>query len=643
MKRNSIMGLILCACCRLLAWGQQPASNDAVVPPLVNFSGVLTEKNNKPMTSVVGVTFSLYTDQQRGAPLWLETQNVQPDKAGRYSVMLGSTLSQGLSSNLFASGAARWLGVQAQGQPEQPRVLLVAVPYALKALDAETIGGKPVSAFALATPAGTPVAINPGQPTPTRDTSGGASPSIRGSGNPGYIPEWLTTTKLGNSVLFQSGAGNFGISTITPAQKLEIDLGDMLVRGANNFGKSGDTAYLYVGDTNHPIEAIYAHGLAIGAYKVPQAIFIQDQTGNVGIRTAAPAVALDVGGKVNAGGFDLQGNAFAFGSYAKGNAFLGFAGNATNGKGKNTATGYEALHSNTDGAQNTAYGYQALYSNTTGCCNTVSGIQALYYNTTGSNNLAIGTSALRDNTTGNNNLAIGESALASNYTGNDNTALGFAAGVGTDGLYNATAIGFFAVVSESNALVLGGTGSNAVKVGIGTPTPSNIFTIGQGAGHAIADSWDTYSSRRWKTNIQTLHGALGKVEKLRGVSYDLKANGRHEVGVIAEEVGVVVPEVVTWDKEGNDAQSVDYGRLTALLIEAIKEQQRDIQKEQAGNSEQRRDLAKALRQIKQQQSLLRAQASAMQSLEMEVRETHETLRKLKTQAAASQLTVLAAK
>jgi hypothetical protein len=46
------------------------------------------------------------------------------------------------------------------------------------------------------------------------------------------------------------------------------------------------------------------------------------------------------------------------------------------------------------------------------------------------------------------------------------------------------------------------------------------------------------------------------------------------VGVIAEEAGAVVPEVVTWEENGKDAQSVDYGRLTALLIEAIKELRR---------------------------------------------------------------------
>ena len=53
----------------------------------------------------------------------------------------------------------------------------------------------------------------------------------------------------------------------------------------------------------------------------------------------------------------------------------------------------------------------------------------------------------------------------------------------------------------------------------------------------MAGCWNTYSSRRWKTNIRTLHGALGKVERLRGVSYDMKQSGKPEIGAIAEEVG----------------------------------------------------------------------------------------------------------
>jgi hypothetical protein len=81
--------------------GSSPAS--AQVPPLVNFSGVLADVNGKPLTGVVGVTFSLYQEQQGGSPLWLETQNVQAGKTGNYTVALGSTSTQGLPANVFAS------------------------------------------------------------------------------------------------------------------------------------------------------------------------------------------------------------------------------------------------------------------------------------------------------------------------------------------------------------------------------------------------------------------------------------------------------------------------------------------------------------------------------------------------------------
>ena len=141
-------------------------------------------------------------------------------------------------------------------------------------------------------------------------------------------------------------------------------------------------------------------------------------------------------------------------------------------------------------------------------------------------------------------------------------------------------------------------GSPGVNVGIGTATPSNVFTIAKGAGQAISDGWSTYSSRRWKTNIHTLRGALGKVEQLRGVSYDLMANGKHEVGVIAEEVGAVVPEVVTWNQNGKDAEGVDYSRLTALLIEATKEQQALIHEQQKQIQAQQAQIAQLASQVK---------------------------------------------
>lgn len=406
-----------------------------------------------------------------------------------------------------------------------------------------------------------------------------------------------------------------------------------------------------------------AHYLPVftGSTTVGNSKVFQTVSGNVGIGTTSPKAKLDVSGAVNAGtSFNLGGVRFAFGSNSLFNTFFGFAGNSAMTGNANEASGYQALQFNTTGSNNTANGMWALHLNTTGhentasgqgalasnttgqqntgfgscalcssttssastavgsnalefstgeftCCNTAIGAQALMLNTAGWDNTATGFSALAYNTTGTFNTGFGDASLLFNKTGSFNTAIGYNAGPdqnSTDLSY-ATAIGAGAFVSESNAIVLGGTGAAAVKVGIGTATPSNVFTIAQGAGLAIGDGWTTYSSLRWKTNIHTLYGALVKVQQLRGVSYDLKTDGSHEIGVIAEEIGRVLPEVVTWDKTGNEAQGVEYGRITALLIEATKEQQAQIRQQQAQIKALQEQITELASQVNAQPSLAR--------------------------------------
>ena len=204
----------------------------AQVPPLIQFSSVASDLNGKPPTGVVGITFYLYKDQQGGSPLWLETQNVQPDQIGHYTVLLGSTSSQGLPTGIFASGEAHWLGVQVSGQEEQPRVLLLSVPYALKAGDAATIGGLPPSAFLLATPQSgtstysTESATGPSAPPPSNP--------VTGTGTVDFVPLWDSTSDIVSSAIFQSGASptaKIGINIAAPAATLDVN-GNALVRGA---------------------------------------------------------------------------------------------------------------------------------------------------------------------------------------------------------------------------------------------------------------------------------------------------------------------------------------------------------------------------------------------------------------------------
>jgi hypothetical protein len=177
----------------------------AVVPNVINYGGILTDLNGKPLTGIQGVTFLLYSAQQGGAPLWIETQNITPAENGQYSATLGTTTSQGLPADLFTSGQARWLAVQVAGQPEQARVLLVAVPYALKAADAQTIGGLPPSAFVQVTPANngsvpaaatTTSSSSSKLPPPGTITGVTAGTDLTGGGTTGNVTLNVDTTKV---------------------------------------------------------------------------------------------------------------------------------------------------------------------------------------------------------------------------------------------------------------------------------------------------------------------------------------------------------------------------------------------------------------------------------------------------------------
>jgi hypothetical protein len=111
------------------------------------------------------------------------------------------------------------------------------------------------------------------------------------------------------------------------------------------------------------------------------------------------------------------------------------------------------------------------------------------------------------------------------------------------------------------------------NVGIGTPSPrARLDVVGGICGTLITCT----SSRRWKTDIQPIAGALEKVQQLRGVSYVWKEDGKQNIGLIAEEVAEVIPEVVSFEENGKDARAIDYSRLVAVLIEAVKEQQKEI-------------------------------------------------------------------
>ena len=161
-------------------------------------------------------------------------------------------------------------------------------------------------------------------------------------------------------------------------------------------------------------------------------------------------------------------------------------------------------------------------------------------------------------------VCVAASTRCSSYNGGNGGSISLQPGSGGRGL---------TLSGHPGNITLAPTGG---KVGVGTSNPTAGFEVG--AGHStLADSWITRSSRRFKTNIQPLVGALKTIEQLQGVSYERRSDGKHEIGVIAEDVDQVVPELVARDPQTREVQGVDYARLSALLIEAVKTQQDEIQ------------------------------------------------------------------
>jgi hypothetical protein len=146
----------------------------------------------------------------------------------------------------------------------------------------------------------------------------------------------------------------------------------------------------------------------------------------------------------------------------------------------------------------------------------------------------------------------------------------------------------FASTGENQFLIRASGG-----VGIGTNNPTEQLTVN---GKVLAKAFVCHSTVQWKTDSQTLEGSLEKVQNLRGVSYEWKTDGKHDIGLIAEEVGKVIPEVVGYGENGKDAIGVDYAGLVPVLVEAIKEQQQLLENRDAQAAAQQEQI-KAQQQI----------------------------------------------
>jgi len=202
---------ILCILLILPALGYSQCTSDRVecigpVPHLMKFNGTFEGAEGRPANRIVGISFAIYSESTGGVPLWQETQNVELDRQGHYTVLLGATTLDGVPTELFSSEERRWLGVHVQlpGEAEQPRVLFVSVPYALEAANAKTLGGLPASAFAkIPDGPAQSIALYPDNSPLTSPSSGNASnpPGSYAVTTPGGIAGVIPKFSDGTSIV----------------------------------------------------------------------------------------------------------------------------------------------------------------------------------------------------------------------------------------------------------------------------------------------------------------------------------------------------------------------------------------------------------------------------------------------------------
>lgn len=286
----------------------------------------------------------------------------------------------------------------------------------------------------------------------------------------------------------------------------------------------------------------------------------------------------------------------------------------------NTFVGQSAGQSNSFGFENVFCGTRAGF-HTTGSYNTFVGTEAGLHNTSGNFNVAVGRLAGSNNTTGSRNTFIGDRARppeASDLT--NATAIGNQAQVSqSDSLVLGSIVGINGAVADTNVGIgttapahrlhvvaedetiaaVYGTNSavSGTAYGVRGDTESadgrgvfgwaksssgtNYGVRGQSSSASgydffasgVGTDYGSSSSIRWKRNVEQIDNPLYKLSRLRGVYFDWdeEHGSHHDVGMIAEEVGEVLPEIVQYEANGVDAHGMDYGKLTPLLVEALKE------------------------------------------------------------------------
>ncbi len=338
-------------------------------------------------------------------------------------------------------------------------------------------------------------------------------------------------------------------------------------------------------------------------------VFIGNNTGYLNTTGSSNVFIGDAVGETNTTG---AGNVF-IGDWAAANNTIGeynlFIGNEagwSNTIGNfNIFLGDESGHSNISGNDNVFIGDGSGFSNTTGINNLFMGTEAGWTNSSGFSNVLIGSEAGFSNINGNENVFLGQEAGWSNVNGNGNLFSGSYAGYSNvSGIYN-TFIGYEAgylnTSGDSNIFIGYNAGANELgsnKLYIENSDDSAPLIYGDFSTDEVQINGDlcytgifgACSDRRYKKNLEPINNVLSNLKNINGYYYDWRIKkfpnmafkDRKQIGVIAQDIEKYYPELVKTDANGY--KSVDYSKLSVVLLEAIKEQQEIINKLKNSNS-----------------------------------------------------------
>jgi hypothetical protein len=216
----------------------------------------------------------------------------------------------------------------------------------------------------------------------------------------------------------------------------------------------------------------------------------------------------------------------------------------------------------------------------------------------GSGNTFIGSGAGSSNTSGNNNTFIGSGAGSSGVTGSNNVVIGSNANLSA-GVSNSIVIGNGQSATTSNTLEIGASTVNISGTNISLSGNVDVLTfkvnsLGASGSTAICTNASGFfstcsSSRRYKTNIRTYGGGLEILRYFRPVTFDWKADGKPDVGFVAEEVNELEPLLATYNDKG-EVEGVKYAQITTVLVNAVKEQQTEIEAQQKQIEQQQKQI-----------------------------------------------------